>query len=271
MKIISGWLSLALLMVLAVPSAHAVDLAKVYEDALLADPTLKEAAANRMATLETKPQALSSLLPQVSGQYVYDKAYNDGNSTFQQVIFDDAGDPIGVQNVTTAFKESPDDERQFWQLRVDQTLFRWDQFIALKQADKRVAQAEVQYRAAQQDLMIRASQRYFDVLGARATLVAGEAARDSIGRQLEQAEKRFEVGLIAITDVQESQASYDSAVAGVIEAKRTMATAQEFLREITGEYYEDLADAGPTIPLIPPNPADVEVWVDTSRDRNLTL
>ncbi len=263
-------LSLAALMVLAVPSALAVDLAKVYEDAVLADPTLKEAAANRMATLESKPQALAALLPQFDGQYVYDKQYNGGSSTFSQVFNDPiTGNPV-VQNITTGFTDSPDN-RQFWQLRVNQTLFRWDQFIALKQADKQVARAEAQYRAAQQDLMVRSSQRYFNVLGARATLVAGEAARDSIGRQLEQAEKRFEVGLIAITDVQESQASYDSAVAGVIEAKRTMATAQEFLREITGEYYKELADAGPNIPLIPPNPADVEVWVETSRSRNLTL
>ena len=74
MKTISGWLSLALLMVIAGPTAHAVDLAKVYEDALLADPTLKEAAANRMSTLESKPQALAALLPQFDGQYVYAKA-----------------------------------------------------------------------------------------------------------------------------------------------------------------------------------------------------
>ncbi len=270
MKRFFGFFAIAVLATAGASPAYGVDLATVYEDALRADPTLKEAAANRMATMESKPQALASLLPQVSGQYVYDKSYNQGTSTFQQVLFDPNDQPIGVQNVQTSFKESPD-ERQFWQLSLTQTLFRWDQFVALQQADKQVAQAEARYRAAQQDLMARSSQRYFDVLGARATLVAGEAARDAIGRQLEQAEKRFEVGLIAITDVQEAQASYDSAVAGVIEAKRSTATAQEFLREITGQYYENLADAGPDTPLIPPNPADVDVWVDTALNRNLTL
>ena len=65
-------------------------------------------------------------------------------------------------------------------------------------------------------------------------------ATQAIARQLEQAEKRFEVGLIAITDVQEAQAAYDNTVAAVIAAKRDLATAAEFLREITGESYAEL-------------------------------
>ena len=57
----------------------------------------------------------------------------------------------------------------------------------------------------------------------------------------------------------------------MIEAKRTLATAKEFLREITGEYYAMLADAGPDVPLISPNPNDVEVWVQTAISQNLTV
>jgi outer membrane protein len=101
--------------------------------------------------------------------------------------------------------------------------------------------------------------------------MAAEAAKEAIGRQLEQAEKRFEVGLSAITDVQEAQASFDSATATVIEAKRTLAVAREFLREITGEYYQDIADAGPDVPLVSPNPLDVDEWVRTALARNLNL
>ena len=85
---------------------------------------------------------------------------------------------------------------------------------------------------------MRVAQRYFDVLGARDTLEATEAAKEAIARQLEQSEKRFEVGLIAITDVQESQAAYDRSVAAVIAAHRVLAIAREFLREITGVYFE---------------------------------
>ncbi len=252
-------------------TASAVSLVEIYEDAVGADPTLREASANRLATLQSKPQALAALLPQVTGQYTYNKAWSSGQNTFSQAVDTDAnGLPDTVVQVESNFSQDTD-PRKFWQLQLTQTLFRWDQWITLKQADKQVAQAEAEYRAAQQDLMLRVSQRYFDVLAAKATLEAGEAAKDAIGRQLEQAEKRFEVGLIAITDVQEAQASYDSASAGVIEAKRTLATAGEFLREITGEYYETLADAGPEIPLISPNPNDVEQWVKTALEQNMTV
>jgi outer membrane protein len=273
MKRLWTMLASALLTGFAATPAAAVDLLGVYEDALGADPTLREAAANRMATLESKPQALAALLPQITGQYTYSKSWASGNSTFTQGV-DTSNPPDGqldsIITGSTGFSQTTD-PRKFWQLQLTQTLFRWDQWVTLRQADKQLAQAEATYRAAEQDLMIRASQRYFDILGANATLSAAEAAKEAIGRQLEQAEKRFEVGLIAITDVQETQASYDQAVADVISVKRQVATAREFLREITGEYYEQLADAGPDIPLIPPNPADVEAWVQTALSNNLSL
>ena len=250
-------------------TASAVDLADVYGDAVVADPTVKEAAANRLATLQSKPQAMAALLPQITGQYTAERQWSSGTSTFTQAQEDVNGETV-IFTAENPFSEDTK-PRRYWQLQLTQTLFRWDQWIALKQADKQVAQAEAEYRAAQQDLMLRVSQRYFDVLGAKATLTAGEAAKEAIARQLEQAEKRFEVGLIAITDVQEAQASYDSSSAAVIEAKRNLATAGEFLREITGEYYESLADAGPDIPLISPNPNNVDDWVHTAFEQNMSV
>src|SRR3984885_3566704 len=48
----------------AVPAA---DLLAVYQRALQNDPQLREAEATRLAALEAKPQALSTLLPQLAG------------------------------------------------------------------------------------------------------------------------------------------------------------------------------------------------------------
>ncbi len=80
MKTLTG--ALALSAVLWGQTAAAVSLVEVYEDALGADPTLREAAANRMATLESKPQAFAALLPQVSGQYTYERTWDSGSQTF---------------------------------------------------------------------------------------------------------------------------------------------------------------------------------------------
>jgi outer membrane protein len=256
---------LAALVVLAAPQAHAVSLLDAYRDALRSDPTLREAAAVRLATLEARPQARAALLPQIEGTGSYEHQDRSGTQTFTQRL--ETGE---IVTLTTGFEMDVEPQRA-WQLRLTQTLFRWDQWVALRQADKQLARAEAEFRAAEQDLMARVAQRYFDILGARATLQAAEAAKEAIGRQLEQAEKRFEVGLSAITDVQEAQASFDSAAAAVIEAKRSLAVAREFLREITGEYYRDIADAGPDTPLVPPDPVDVDEWVRTAMARNLSL
>lgn len=258
-------LLLAAMVMLAPAHAGAASLIDAYHDAMRSDPTLREAAANRLAALEAKPQARASLLPQIEGTGSYQHQESSGTQTFTQRL--DTGE---VATLTTGFRQEVEPSRS-WQLRLTQTLFSWEQWVALRQADKQLAQAEAQFRAAEQDLMARVANRYFEVLGGRATLQAAEAAREAIGRQLEQAEKRFEVGLSAITDVQEAQASYDAAAASVIEAKRSYAVAREFLREITGEYYDDLDDAGPDTPLVAPEPEDADQWVQQALSRNLSL
>ena len=47
-------------------NAAAADLKEVYERALTSDPLIREAEANRLATRESKPQAVASLLPQIA-------------------------------------------------------------------------------------------------------------------------------------------------------------------------------------------------------------
>ena len=123
--------------------------------------------------------------------------------------------------------------------------------------DPAVLRAETDYEAAKQDLLVRAANRYFGVLAAEDNLASAIAAREAVSRQLEQAQRRFEVGLIAITDVQQSQAGYDDAVAVVIDSQRQLATAHEFLREIIGELVTDLAGPIDDLPLLSPDPADV--------------
>ena len=152
-----------------------------------------------------------------------------------------------------------------------QTVFDWSQWQTLQRADSEVALAEANYRAAEQDLLVRVAGRYFDVLAAEDTLDAADATLQAVTRQLEQAEKRFEVGLIAITDVQEARAAHDNATAGVILAKRSLATAHEFLRELTGEDYEELVKPADDMPLDQPEPGDQDTWVSKAETQNLNV
>jgi len=237
--------------------AHSASLLEIYQQALQGDPQIHEAEARRLAAQEAKPQARGVLLPQIS-------ATGDWAQT------DTAGSSFSIiNNLTNTFEQ--DSTSTNWGFGLRQTLFRWDQIVNLRRADKTVTKAEAVREAAQQDLIVRVAQRYFDVLAAEDRLTSINADREAIARQLEQAKQRFDVGLIAITDVQESQAAYDQSVANEIGAKRSLATAREFLREITGEYETDFDAPGEDFPLLDPSPNNETSWVNLSLQQNLNL
>jgi outer membrane protein len=267
MKNLNNFKSLAIFaLAAAAPQVATADsLLEVYQQALQSDPLIHEAEARRMATFEAVPQARGLLLPQLRAGGSWTTGSDTGQRSFNQ--FNPASGEIEFVTVQT----ESDSDSFGWNAELRQTIFRWDQFVNLKQANKRVAKAEIDFEAAQQDLIVRVVLRYFDVLGAEDRLTSIHADRLAIARQLEQAKQRFDVGLIAITDVQESQAAYDQSIASEIQAKRELATARELLREITGEYIPSLSAPGEDFPLLSPNPADEGSWIDLAMDQNLAL
>ncbi len=252
---------LTLLLGVSAAPAQAASLLEIYQQALQSDPQIHEAEARRLAALEARPQARSAYLPQINADGGYDISERSG--------------PVGIFDPATGQRITVDADIETdvfdWGVTLTQTLFRWDQLVNLRRANKTVARAEAVREAAQQDLIVRVAQRYFDVLAAEDRLTSRHANRMAIARQLEQAKQRFEVGLIAITDVQESQAAFDQAVADEIAAKRSLATSRELLREITGEYVPALSAPAENFPLIAPEPNDEKSWVDLSLDQNLNL
>jgi outer membrane protein len=257
----ANWLRAAIVAALGIASATAgaTDFNEAYQRAQRSDPQLREADATRLAVREARPQAFASLLPQLqaTGGYIHDTS--NGVSNF----FTSGG-------LSSANVENTSNSTQ-WAVQLRQTVFRWDQFAAVKQANSQVAQAEVDYNAARQTLILRTATAYFGVLEAQDTLEAAQAAREAISHQLEQAEKRFEVGLIAITDVEEARAANDQSAATVIAAKRALATARDKLREVTGESVETLSRPGDEMPLVTPDPVGEDQWVRAALDQNLAL
>lgn len=248
-------------------TAQATDLFEVYQRAVQNDPQLREAEANRLAAREAKPQALSALLPQLSVSGQATKSDSDGTNVFLQ------RDPgTGAINALSV-RGRTEGESTSVMGEVQQSIFRWENWANLKRSDKQVAQAEADYLAAQQDLIVRVSQRYFDVLAAQNDLEAQQSALEATERQLDQANKRFEVGLIAITDVQEAKAARDAGLAAVIAAKRALATREEILREVTGDALPSSMLARPVekMPLQMPAPQTPEQWVAAALNNNPRL
>ncbi len=252
-------------------NAWSADLMEVYQAAAKSDPLILEAQARRMAALEVKPQARGLLFPQVNATGSAARDSTRGSSTFPQAVDLDnnPATPPEIVNVNNSQQKDSD----FWryQAQATQTVFNWSQWQTLQRADSEVALAEANYRAAEQDLLVRVAGRYFDVLAAEDTLDAADATLRAVTHQLEQAEKRFEVGLIAITDVQEARAAHDSATAGVILAKRSLATAHEYLRELTGEDYQELVKPADNMPLNQPEPSEQATWVTRAETQNMNV
>jgi outer membrane protein len=254
-------LTIVLALFSTAPTIAQESLLDIYQRAVQNDPAIREAEATYLATAQVKPQALSGLLPGLS--------LNSGRSHNFRKSPTGAVDPTTGQLVGTSSEFTQDTNN--WSIQLTQTVFDWGQYTQLRQADKRVARAETDFEAAQQNLLVRVADTYFNVLAAEDNLASAVAAREAIARQLEQAQRRFEVGLIAITDVQQSQAGFDDSVAAEIEAERLLATSHEFLREIIGEIITDLASPTDELPLLSPDPASAEQWVQTALTQNLAL
>jgi len=232
---------------------YAADLSQVFNQAVDNDPAYLGAGAANRAAQEANPQARAALLPNAS--------FQASATTNEQDVRQASVGALG----TTGFGSSN------LLLSITQPIYRKDLFIRLDQAKDQIRQADVTYASARQDLMIRVAQRYFDVLSAKDELEFARASKEAIYQQLQQSRQRFEVGLIAITDVEEAQAGFDLAVAAEIAAVNQVDNARESLREVIGRYEEKLAPLGKEIPLVVPDPDDIEAWTQTALEKNLSL
>jgi len=230
----------------ALQPAAADDLVSVYRLALEADPAYQAAIAAHAAALEILPQSRAALLPRLGlSADVSRNRYDPRND----------GDVSYATNKT-------------YSLGLRQPVYQRQSFVQLEQADSQIAQADAELLAARQDLILRAATRYFLVLGAQDNLEFVQADKEAIGRTLDQAQQRFEVGLAAITDTLEAQARYDIAVSDEINAEKLLADTREALRELTGELPGIPEILQPEIPLLTPDPADQEQWVSAAIEQN---
>ena len=232
---------------------------------------IRQADANRLAAREARPQAWSAVLPQITGTA---GVLRDHNSGYQDQVTelnnpDNPNAPPIL--VMLPLPSTVDTTTRNWAVNLRSNLVSWTNWMNIKAASAEVAQAEANYKAAEQDLCLRVATAYFLVLSQEAAVEANTAALDAITRQLDQANKRYEVGLIAITDVEDAKSGHDNAAAAVIAAKRALATANYRLQEITGQQYDFLARPGGDMPLKGPEPMDESAWVEVSLQQNLAL
>lgn len=226
------------------------NLLDIYRLAEESDPQLRAAIAAHQATLESKPISRAALLPNIS---------LDANATRNDTSY--KGGTGSDADYTS----------QGYGLNLLQPIYHRDYWVQLRQADTQIAQADAELNAIRQELVARVATAYFTLLAAQDNLEFAEAEKKATSQQLNQTKQRFEVGLTAITDVHEAQAGYDAAVATVISAENQVDNAVEQLHELTLQEHRDLAPVAAEIPLVAPEPADIDQWVESALKQNLQL
>ncbi len=238
---------------LALP-ALAQDLQQVYRDAKAYDAQYAAARFSLQAGLEKFPQGRALLLPTLN---LTGSATNSRTET----------EPHDSSNPTTLR-----DARSYgYSLSFSQPIFRMQNVYQYNQSEYQVKQAEATFGQAGQDLIVRAAQAYFDVLAAQDTLALLQAQKTAIGEQLAQAKRNFEVGTATITDTHEAQARFDLSASQEIAARNDLETKRSALQQISGKAYPALKPLRAQVKLTPPNPANMQNWVDLAEKQGYAV
>src|SRR5690554_5927044 len=238
-----------LITLLAAQPAFSLDLMETYEKALSYDSGIASAMAQFQAQQAASDVSKSSLLPQVM-------AFAEGSHV-----------DVEPKNAPSSNNYRP----LSYGVQLTQPLFRADNWFRYDASQFQTEAAQSQYNLAQQQLILDVATAYFNVLRAQDTVTTARATEAAIQRQFEQAQERFDVGLIAITEVYEARASYDDSKSQRIAAENQLNVAREQLARLTGEYAEDLENLRENFPLGRPEPMNPNDWETTALEQNWAI
>ncbi|MFG0737869.1 outer membrane channel protein TolC [Proteus terrae] len=227
-------------------ASQAEDLLQVYQKAKDSNPELRKSLAERNQAFEKINEARGSLLPQLGlgASADYKSGYRDARDT--------ESNSIGAS------------------LTLTQSVFNMALWRQLNMQEKTAGMSDVTYQTSQQKLILDTATAYFDVLRAIDSLSFIEAQKEQVYRQLDQTTQRFNVGLVAITDVQNARANYDSVLAQEVVGRNQLDNALEKLRQVSGIYYINLASLN-IGRFSTTSPDSIEKLLKDAEERNLSL
>lgn len=241
---------------------QAEDLLQSFNLAVDNDPTIRQTRANYNAQHTLLDQGRSLLLPSVnlSARTSRDTQGTDGAAPAGGV------NPFGsrVHSFADGFNNKG------YSLNLSQNLLNFQAWYAFKSVQKGDEVASLNLARAEQDLIIRVATAYFDVLRSQTNLASFQAEEAASQQVLEQTQQRFDVGLIPITDVYDSQANADLAAVNRLVEENNLSQRFEALEAITGVTYTAVANLKEEFP-ITTSDTSLEEWTTMTMDSNLSL
>lgn len=227
-------------------AVNAGTLAEIYQEALRSDPQLRVALFTSRADAEIKEQRQALLLPDIDLQA--ETGYRDSSPS-----------------------SNTEGNNHGYTLSLTQPVFRADRWFDYQGGKILGEKAELNFAQAQQDLINRVITAYLDVLQAQRVYETTQAEETAFKRRLDQVQAQFDVGLIAITDVEEAKSGFDSARVSRIDAQVELDNSYEALIRLTGESWENIDRLQEGYPVTTPEPAQAQPWVQKALDGNLAL
>ena len=221
---------------------------EIYNEALENDPTYKAAEYSYLADKQILVQGRAALLPSIT---------LSGSTNWNEYYQNDV-----LQQEYNSFSKSA---------RVSQPLFRLDTWFNFKRSKSLTNAAEADFAYQQQNLLLRTAELYFGVLRAIDNLNAAISEEKAIKKQLDQTRQRYEVGLSAITEVQEAQLAYDVSLAAKIRREGELFSSKEALNALIGREVLSIDALINEMDVMNPVPASKDEWVKKAISENYRL
>ena len=232
--------------ILASSLTSAADLSTIYQQAASNDAEIAAARATREASGYGVGAARGALLPNANLSYSINN--------------------IDVENseiTSPGASKDKDYTQETFEVSASQTLFNLNSWYTYQAASAGDDAAARQLQLAEQQLLTRTAKAYFDVLRAQDNLSAAQAEEKAVKRSLEQTKQRFDVGLIAITDVHEAQAGYDLSYVNLLGQEASLDISYEALEQLTGQRFDNVSPLRAEVAMEMPEPVTVDAWVES--------
>lgn len=244
----------ALLYPAAAGADDAVGLMTVYEDALEADSQLNAAEHGVEAAREREREAFGAWLPSVSA-----------NASIDEVRRDEEEGGIGAGDDPREFS------REQYSIQLEQPIFSARSSARLNQSQHRTESTRFDRRAQRQQVIQRATEAYLRVLLAEIQTELAEGEVEALEKEKRRVEGLYERQLVSRADRADIEAALAEARSEVVRNRNNIADAYQGLREITNRRYGELQPLSEDIKIAPPDPGNIDAWLDKTRDNNPRL
>lgn len=243
-KLRNSYLGLCLLVTISASPAHAISIKEAYQLAVNSDPLLQQSSSRLLNSQENIKQAKAALLPTVNGQL-----------------------KAGWQDDTSAHSSNT----AAYTVSLSQPVYSPALTSAYKKVKTLQSQSELSHRQIEQDLILRTSQTYLNAMIAQSRLTTSQAQERALKQRLDSINVQYDVGVIAITDVHEAKASYDSARVDLIISEGVLQNSLEALQRLTGTTITSIDFLNKSYRAKTLEPSDATYWVAQATAKNLNV